>query len=131
MFLGNISKPQSRKPILFHTCIKGLRRHAQFDPSLPLPKPCIFSQPELSPPPPKPLTIPVLEPFDTLKNTVKDTHNEKYTLSDVVTTLLSPIYSRLPTSNSAFKQTTSSLDNLSETFFKFTLRRPPRHRYIL
>ena len=56
-FLPNINKSQSCKPISVSTSIKGRRRHSQFDPSLPLPKPCRHSQPESFLPPLKPLTI--------------------------------------------------------------------------
>ena len=62
----NINKLQPRKPILVPTSIKRRRRHAQFDPSFPLPKPCNHFQPEISLPPPKLLKIPALDSLDTL-----------------------------------------------------------------
>ena len=73
--LRNITKPQSRKQILFPTSIKGRRRHFQVDPSLTLPKPCNHSEPEAFLATPKLLTIPALESLDTL--------GEKYPLSDI------------------------------------------------
>ena len=123
ILLRSINKSQSRKSLLVTTSIKGRRRHSRFKPSLPLPKPCIRSQPETSLPSPKTLRILALESFYTL--------SEKLPLSDIDSTTFSFIYPRLPPSTSASKDTTSSLDNLSETSSEFTFRRPPRHRYNL
>ena len=61
ILLSNNNKHQSRKSIVDPNSIKRRRRHSQFDPSLPLPKPCIHSQLETSLPSPKPLTTPALE----------------------------------------------------------------------
>ena len=74
-------------------------------------------------PPPKPLTIPDLKPFESL--------SEKYALSDVDYTTFSLLYPRLPPSNFASKHTTSSLDNLLDTSSESTIRRLPRHRHNL
>ena len=63
VLLGNFNKIHTRKSISIPISNKGCRRHSQFDPSLPLPKPSIPSQPDSSLPSPKPLTIPVHEPF--------------------------------------------------------------------
>ena len=60
----NIIKTQPRNPILVPKSLKGRRRHSQFDPSLPLLKPCKHSQPKPTLPTPKSLTIPVLECFE-------------------------------------------------------------------
>ena len=76
--LGKINKPQPRNSILVPTSIKGRRRHSQFVPSLPLPKPRIHSQSESSFPPPISSTIHVLESFETSSG--------KYALSDVDST---------------------------------------------
>ena len=66
ILLRNTNKPHTSKRPLIPTSTKGRRRHSQFDPSLPLLKPCSHSQPGPSLPPPKRLKIPVLEPFETL-----------------------------------------------------------------
>ena len=120
ILLRNFNKPQSRKPILVPTSIKARRRHSQFDPSLPFPKPCKHFLPETSLPPPKPSTIPHIEYILTL--------GEKYPLSDIDSTTFSLLYPRLPPFNSASKHTTSSLYNLIETSSDFTICRPPRIR---
>ena len=123
ILLRNINEPQSRKSISIPTIKKGRRRHSQLDPSLPLPKPCIHSQSEISLPPPKLLTIPAFESVDTL--------SEKYPLSDIDSTTFSFIYPRFLPSNSASKHTTSSLDSFLETSSESTICRTPRHTYNL
>ena len=74
-------------------------------------------------PPPKAPKIPALESFDSFQ--------KKSDSNEVDSTTFSPIYPRLHPSNSASKYTTSSLDNLLETYSESTIRQPPRHRYNL
>ena len=66
ILLRIINKYHTLKRSLIPTSIKGRRRHSQFDPSLPLPKPCSHSQPGPSHHPPKPSKIPVFEPIEIL-----------------------------------------------------------------
>ena len=68
--LRYVNKHQSRKPTLVPIFIEGCFRHSQFDPSLPLPKPCQHSQHEIFLPTPKPFTIPALESLDTLSEKI-------------------------------------------------------------
>ena len=102
--LSNNSKPITCISILVFTSITTRRRHSQLDPPVPAP--------EL-------LIIPVLEPFETI--------SEKFFLNDVDSTTFSPLYHRPSRSDSAFKHTPSSLDNLLDTSSETTIQRP-RHR---
>ena len=52
-------------------------------------------------------------------------------MSEIDSTTSSLLYPRLPFSNSASKDTTSSLDNLLDTSSESTIRHPLRHRYNL
>ena len=70
-------------------------------------------------PAPKFLIIPVLEPFELIsgKNSINDVGSTTFTN-----------YPRLPPSNSVYKQTTTSSNNLIDTSSETTIQ-PPRHRY--
>ena len=84
ILLQHINKPLPRKPVLIPASFIGL--NSQFDSSFPRSQPCKHTQPESSLPPPATLTIPVHEPFDTLR--------EMYALSEVDSTTFSFIYPR-------------------------------------
>ena len=90
------------------TSINSRRPYSQFDSSLP---------------PPKPPAFPVRERFDLFR--------EKYCLGEVDYTTFSLSYTHLPPSNSAFKHTTSSLDNLLDTSSETTIPQPLHRRYNL
>ena len=121
--LRNINNPNLSRSPLIPTSIKSFRRRSQLDNSFSIPPPCSHISSKSSLTLAKPLKIPALESLDSLK--------KKSDLSEVDSTTCSPLYPRLPPSNSASKYTTSSLDNLLDNTSESTLRPPLRHRYNL
>ena len=109
LLLRNNDNPTATAPksILIPTSIKSFCRRFQFGNSLPIPPPCSHLPSQSSLPPPKSLKILALESFDSLQ--------KKSDFSEIDSTTFSLLYLRLPPSNSASKNTTSSLDNLLET----------------